>query len=195
MSLLTFIRSKKAEWVAFKSKLRQTQILYFYLAEIVEVLVFAVPAALLIRHFLVQLSVVPSPSMVPTLAVGDRLFVNRAIYRFYNPHRGDIVVFKSPFGDDRDFVKRCVGLPGDTLEVKDGDVYINGKLLIIPGVNIQYDRLSFQKIQIPKDAYFMMGDNRANSYDSRYWGFVERKDVLGKAFFTVWPFTHMRPLR
>ena len=132
--------------------------------------------------------------MVPTLNVNDRLFVNKFIYRFKTPERGDIVVFKS-ITDDKDYVKRCVGLPGETIEIKKGNVYINGKLFFIPGVKIIRDYDYRDPVTVPENSYYVLGDNRSKSADSRYWGFVPEKNLLGKATFTFWPLNRMRLLR
>jgi signal peptidase I len=164
----------------------------YVLAEIVELLVTVLPLVLLIRAYVIQTSVVPTPSMVPTLNVRDRLFVVKFSYWFSDPKRGDIVVFKSP--DGRDYVKRCIGLPGDNIHVFRGDVYVNGKVLIIPGVYIIPDAKTFPALVVPKNSYFVLGDNRPQSEDSRYWGFVPREKFKGKAWFTFWPFSRMRTL-
>ena len=133
--------------------------------------------------------------MYPTLKVQDRLIVNKYIYYFSDPKRGQIVLFKSPHGDKRQFVKRLVGLPGETLEIKRGTVYINGKQLLFPGVNIQYDLSQYGPSKIPEGQYFVLGDNRGNSLDSRSWGFVKRQDFIGKALFTFWPIPQIEVLR
>jgi signal peptidase I len=183
-------------WQAYKLDIKEKNSCLYFVIDIVEGLAYAVIVVLvIIRPFIVQVSVVPSPSMEPTLMVKDRLIVNKFIYRFTTPHRGDIVIFKSPFKDGKDYVKRCIGIPGDTLRIVDGDVYINNKLLIVPGTNIQFDTFNFSQITIPEEHYFVMGDNRANSYDSRFWGLVPKKDIIGQALITFWPVTRMRPLR
>ena len=123
---------------------------------------------------------------------GDRLIVNKLIYKFNAPIRGDIVLFKSPYNDGKQYVKRLIGLPNETIEIKRGMVYINNKLLVFPGVNINRDYSNLQKIVVPENSYFMLGDNRANSADSRVWGFVHKKDVIGEALFIYWPFDRIR---
>lgn len=188
------LRNLYKKWVSFKETARTKSKTLYWILDTFEVIVVAGSIALVIRTYVIQTSLVPTGSMIPTLNVGDRLFVNRFIYRFSPPHRGDIVVFRSPIGDGKDYVKRCVGIPGDTLRVLDGDVYINGKLESFAGVDIQNDFFNYGPKFIPKDHYFMMGDNRGNSYDSRYWGFVTKQALLGKALFTFWPLGRMRVL-
>ena len=125
--------------------------------------------------------------MIPTMEINDRLIVNKVIYRLVEPSRGDIILFQSPYKDDKEFVKRLVGLPGETIEVKQGIIYINGEQLILAGVNVRRDYSYFGPRTIPEGHYFVMGDNRANSADSRVWGFVSHDDLIGKATFTFWP--------
>jgi signal peptidase I len=198
--MFSTLKNAHTKWESYKNNLKQTNRLKYRLVDTVEVIVVALAMALVIRHFVIQTSVIPSPSMVPTLMVEDRLFVNKFIYRFSPVQRGDIVVFDSPNGDGKDYVKRCVGLPGDNLRVIDGDIYINGKLLVFPGSTILQDQSNFGPVDVPQDSYFMMGDNRKNSYDSRFWGpnglggFVKKDHIKGKALFTFWPFSRMRPL-
>lgn len=194
ITMLTKYRRLQARWNQYKADTKAVSPIKYWIVEITESLGVALIFALLIRHFIIMVSVVPTSSMVPTLKVGDRLFVNRFIYRFTDPERGDIVVFKSVV-DDKDYVKRLVGLPGETVELRKGIVYINGKELSFPGVNVQYDYDTQDPLTIPPGHYYMLGDNRAFSADSRIWGFVPRKNVEGQALFTFWPFTHMQLLR
>lgn len=192
-TMFTKYHALKSRWANYKAFLKSKSSVQFWVVETIESLTFALIFALLIRHFIIMVSVVPTSSMVPTLKVGDRLFVNRFIYRFTDPQRGDIVVFKSVV-DDKDYVKRLVGLPGETIEMRRGTVYVNGKELTFPGVNVQYDYDFQDPVTVPPGHYYMMGDNRAFSADSRIWGFVPRKNVEGQALFTFWPFNHMQLL-
>lgn len=161
--------------------------------EYAEAIIIAIILALLIRSFVVQAFKIPSGSMIPSLLVGDHILVNKFIYRFKDPQRGDIMVFKFPLDEKRDFVKRVIGLGGDEIAIRGKQVYINNKLL-----NEQYaifsdsksgffsTRYEFGPVRVPLDSYFVMGDNRDNSQDSRYWGFLKKDKVLGKAFLIYW---------
>ncbi len=173
-------------------------------------IVGAVAIVLAIKAWVVNPYRIPSSSMEPTLHCGtggsgclarfsDRVLANRFIYRFRDPHRGEIVVFNVPSaaetacGSGGVFVKRIVGLPGEIWQERQGRVYINGKKLNEP--YIQHDRRDFQTNparKIPKDNYFMMGDNRASSCDSRRWGTVPRGNIIGKVFAIYWPPQRLR---
>ena len=189
------IRDYYFRWSHYKQELKQSSKMRYLVVDTVETILVALVLALVIRHYVIQVSLVPTGSMIPTLNVRDRLFVNKFVYRFKAPVRGDIVVFRSPHGDGKDYVKRCIGEPGDEIEIKRGYVYVNGKQLLLEGVNIHRDYSYYGPVIVPYDSYFMLGDNRGNSQDSRYWGFVPKKDLLGKALFTFWPFSRMYLLR
>jgi len=154
--------------------------------------IIAVILALTIRTYVAQAFKIPSESMVQTLLVGDHLLVNKLLYHFSDPERGDIIVFKYPVNPDRDFVKRIIGLPGETLEVRGETVYIDGKALVEPYARWEKNpfsqglRYHFGPVKVPADAYFMMGDNRNNSQDSRVWGPLDRDLIHGKAFILHW---------
>ncbi|MEO8892165.1 MAG: signal peptidase I [Coleofasciculaceae cyanobacterium] len=143
-----------------------------------------------IRTLVAESRYVASGSMLPTLEVNDRLMVDKLSYHWSNPQRGDIVVFspteelkRQHFKDT--FIKRLIGLPGEKVEIKQGRVYINDRLL--PEKYIS-EKLTYQwgPVTVPPDSYLMMGDNRDNSYDGRYWGFVPRSNVIGKAVVRFW---------
>ena len=183
------------------------------LIELVMIVAVALGLALAIQAFLIKPFRIPSESMVPTLEVNQRVLVDRVSFRFSDPHRGDIVVFKPPRGadlntcgvdhpdnqpcpeptndrSDTNFIKRVVGEPGDRLKVVGGAVYIDGKKQ-----NEDFARLDDscgicnleKEVTIPPDHYFMMGDNRGESADSREWGPVPKKWIIGNAFATYWP--------
>ncbi len=147
--------------------------------------------ALGIRTFVAEARYIPSGSMLPTLQINDRLIVDKVSYRFESPQRGDVVVFnptdellRQNFKDA--FIKRVIGLPGETIEVLNGRVYVNGKAL-----NEDYvaDRPDYQwgPQTVPQGSYLVLGDNRNQSYDSHYWGFVPREKIIGRAVVRFWP--------
>ncbi len=161
--------------------------------EYAEAIIVALVLALFIRTFIVQAFKIPSGSMIPTLHIGDHILVNKFIYWFTKPKRGDLLVFKYPVNPSRDFIKRVIGLPGDTVEVKHRKVYINGKLLneeypifTDKGGMEMFKRDNFNAIKVPAHNYFMMGDNRDNSLDSRFWGTLDEDLIEGKAFLIYW---------
>lgn len=161
--------------------------------EYAEAIIIALILALIIRTFVVQAFKIPSGSMIPTLQIGDHILVNKFIYRFTDIERGDIIVFKFPKDESRDFIKRVIGIPGDKIEIRDKKVYINDKELDEPyaiheeqGGASYHPRDSFGPIIIPENKYFMMGDNRENSMDSRFWGFLDKNKIKGKAFIIYW---------
>jgi signal peptidase I len=183
--------------------------------EYFEAMVTAVILALFIRTFVVQAFKIPTGSMENNLLIGDHLLVNkfvlgptasrleRVLFPIGTIKRGDVVVFKYPVDPDRDFIKRVIGLPGETLEVREKKVYINGKALDEPYVHYleptasvsetteitSFDvRDRYGPVTVPPDEYFMMGDNRDNSADSRYWGFLRRDYVKGKAVVIYWSY-------
>ncbi len=180
-----------------KSKLREN----------LEAIIVAVLLALFIRAFVVQAFKIPSGSMLDTLQIGDHILVNKFIYGvklpfsdiviipIKHPQREDIIVFKFPEDPRKDFIKRVIGVPGDVIEIKDKRLYVNHQLFerdyaihkdsrILPG-NVQ-PRDNFGPITVPEGKLFVMGDNRDQSYDSRFWGFVDYKAVKGKAFIIYW---------
>ncbi|MSR76664.1 MAG: signal peptidase I [Candidatus Omnitrophica bacterium] len=151
--------------------------------------------ALVIRTFLLGPYKIPTASMRPTFMEGDRIFVDKISYRLHPPHRGDIIVFKYPLDPKKDYVKRLAGLPGEALLIKEGKLYINGAPLDEPPFSnlYYYNRNDWQYakegavIQVPLNSYFALGDNSAQSSDSRNWGFVPAKNLVGRAFFIWWP--------
>ena len=175
--------------------------------EYVEAILIALLLALFIRTFVVQAFKIPSGSMKDTLLIGDHILVSKFIYGIKNPfndatlipfkkpQRRDIVVFKYPVNPTQDYIKRVVGLPGDTIEIKDKKVYVNDEPQeekyaifldnkILPAHVQRRDNMG--PITVPENSLFVMGDNRDNSYDSRFWNFVDLKSVKGKAFILYW---------
>lgn len=153
--------------------------------EYAEAIIIAVVAAFLIRGLVVQAFKIPSGSMKPTLQIGDHILVSKFIYRFTDVKRGDVIVFKYPRDEKKDFIKRVVGLPGERIELKGTTIYINGEPL--KEDYAYYNsmiglRNGFGPVQVPHGHLFVMGDNRDNSKDSRFWGFLDEKKIKGKAF-------------
>lgn len=166
------------------------------LREYAEALFLALLLAFFIRTFVVQAFRIPSGSMIPTLLVGDQILVDKLVYKFRLPERGDVMVFKYPEDESRDFIKRLIGLPGDKLEVRNRIVYINDKPLDeaayayheSPATEAFHSDLrdNYGPTIIPDKKYFMMGDNRENSQDSRFWGFLDVDKIVGRAFIIYW---------
>jgi signal peptidase I len=177
------------------------------------ILAVALGVAFLSQAFIVKPYRIPSPSMVPTLDPGDRVLVARFLYHLTSPARGDIVVFKYPLDTRVVFIKRLIGLPGDTVSLRDGQVYVNGVrrnepyVLKVngrttptnPAPAIASSTLSEpwslnRPYTVPAGSYFMMGDNRLDSDDSRVWGTVPARDLIGKAFLVYWPISRIGSL-
>ncbi len=183
--------------------------------EYFEAICVAILLALFIRTFVVQAFKIPSGSMLPTLLIGDHLLVNKFIYGIRvpftgkilvpikKPAQGDVVVFRFPKDRSIDYIKRVVGTPGDTVEIKDKKVFINEKPIDDSHAHVSSPsvlsanaspRDNFGPVLVPENRIFVMGDNRDNSYDSRFWGFVDQKDILGKAFILYWSWDIDKPL-
>ncbi|MDP7423234.1 MAG: signal peptidase I [bacterium] len=166
-----------------------------YLRELMEVMVLALIMALVINTFVVKMFYIPSSSMENTLLINDKLIVNRVVYFIKKPQRGDIIVFKSPKDTTFDYVKRCVALAGDEVEMKEETLYVNGEPFSErPGVKYNPSRPymkeilgNFKPYVVPEGCLFMMGDNRYNSQDSRFWGPLPVEFVKGKAVAIYWP--------
>jgi len=188
----------------FKSEMR----------EWAESIIIALILALVIRTFVIQAFKIPSGSMIPAFEIGDRIFVSKFIYgakipftdirlpALRQPQRGDIIVFVSPETPKKDFVKRLIALEGETVEIKNGNILINGKRIGGPDSvksNHYYNRGDFGKegssVTVPNGFYFALGDNSANSRDSRYWGFVPKNNLIGKAVLLYWPIQRIRLIK
>jgi signal peptidase I len=151
-------------------------------------LLFSAAASVLIITFLYQPVRVEGTSMLPRLEDRDRLFINKFVYRIAAIERGDVVVFRYPRDPEKSYIKRVIALPGDRLRIDRGQVWLNGRRQIEPYVPEEYqDSRSMAEIVVPEDSYFMMGDHRSISSDSREFGPVERSLVYGKAVFVYWP--------
>ncbi|WP_310410109.1 signal peptidase I [Chamaesiphon sp. OTE_8_metabat_110] len=169
--------------------------------ENITILVLAVGLAIFIRTFVAEPRYIPSESMLPTLAVGDRLVVEKLSYYTHPPQRGDIVVFVPPpqlqeqgYLEDQAFIKRVIGLPGEKIAVKNGRVYVNGELLI-ESYTAEAPSYAMSPMLVPPDRLFVMGDNRNNSNDSHVWGFLPQANIIGHACFRFWPIERLGGMR
>lgn len=155
--------------------------------ELLQSVIIAILLATVIRLLIMSPFFIPSPSMVPALQVGDRIIVSKVAYYFHEPQHGDIVVFKYPLNPKKDYVKRLIAVEGDVVELKDSNLYINGAEVpenYLPS-NLRFS--DFGPLQVPPGKYFMLGDNRNNSADSRFWGFLPHNMIIGKTVFIYWP--------
>lgn len=179
-----------------------------------ESIIIALVLAMIIRTFVIQAFKIPSGSMIPTFNIGDRIFVNKFLYgakipftdirlpALRQPERGDIIVFVSPEDRKKDFVKRLIAREGEIVQIKDGKIYIDGKAVSEPAsvrgfyyYNTGPYGPEGHSIVVPKDSYYVLGDNSASSRDSRYWGFVPKKNLVGKAVFIYWPLHRMKVIK
>lgn len=170
-----------------------------------DAIVFAAIAAIFLRTFFFQMYKIPTTSMVPTLMPGDKIFVNKLTYGpkipftpfrikgFRKPQRGEVIVFIPPHDRKKAYIKRLIGLGGDHIVLKEGNVYINGKIAVDPEIarNYYYNQGDYgeenKEIIVPQGKYFFLGDNSISSLDGRFWGFVEEGDIVGKSNFIWWP--------
>jgi len=177
------------------------------LREWIDAIVIAAALAIFLRTFFFQIYKIPTTSMVPALVPGDKIFVSKLTYGpkipftslripgFSKPKRFDVIVFIPPIASERNkaYVKRLIGLPGDLIELKDGNIYINGKIVVDPKIagTYYYNQGAYgvegKGIIVPDDKYFFLGDNSISSKDGREWGFADEKDVIGKAILIWWP--------
>ena len=181
---------------------------YRWVIEWAVILMGVLLCTVLLRTYVIQSFYIPSPSMVPTLAVGDRIMVNKLSYDFHDVHRGDVVVFKRPpleMQDFPDLVKRVIGLPGEYVSSKDGHIYINGKLLNEPWLpnspssytgalpDDQHPQFNMPgPVKVPAGEFFVMGDNRTDSEDSRFFGPIQKSLIVGRAVAVVWPLSQAK---
>ena len=161
-------------------------------------LAFSVLIAVILIVFIYQPVKVEGTSMMPTLTDQERIFINKFTYHLGlgSIERGDMVVFWYPLAEDKSYIKRVIGLPGDTVYIDAGQVYVNGRPLAESYVPEDYrDRVSWEEHRIPPGEYFVLGDHRSSSSDSRTWGFVKREKIYGKAVFVYWPLKNIGRLR
>ena len=170
-----------------------------------EAIVFAAIAAIFLRTFFFQMYKIPTTSMVPTLRPGDKIFVSKLTYGpkipftsfrikgFRKPQKGEVIVFIPPHDRKKAYIKRLIGLAGDHIVLKEGNIYINGKIVVDPEIarNYYYNQGDYgaenKEIIVPQGKYFFLGDNSIASLDGRFWGFVDGKDIVGKSSFIWWP--------
>lgn len=180
--------------------------------EYAESIIIALILALIVRTFIVQAFKIPSGSMIPTLQIGDRILVNKFLYgakipftdwrlpAVRQPKRGDIIVFIYPEDKKKDFIKRLIAFEGEIVEIKDGMIYVDGQPVEEPILKKRFyynrgDLLEGAKFKVPEGHYFVLGDNSASSRDSRYWGALEKKYLLGKAWLIYWPPKRIRLIK
>jgi signal peptidase I len=158
-------------------------------------LLIAIGLALVIIVFLYQPVKVEGTSMAPLLSDQERIFINKFVYRFEAIHRGDVVVFWYPLDRSKSFIKRVIALPGETVSIRQGVVTVNGNVVPEPYVPPQYEDVSdYGPVRVPKDSYFVMGDHRISSNDSRVFGPVASRFIYGRAVFAYWPVDHFGSL-
>jgi signal peptidase I len=195
-----------------KEKKEERRGFFGFLRELPGLILIAFVLALLIKTFLIQAFFIPSASMVPTLRIGDRVLVNKVVYAIGEPQRADVIVFVNPDLDEpdqgplaalwnwlieglgfssnpnKDFIKRVIGLPGETVEVRKGRVFIDGERIKEPYARDEQDPSNYGPVTVPPESFFVMGDNRRNSQDSRsQLGFIPEDKIVGKAFILLWP--------
>jgi signal peptidase I len=160
--------------------------------------VMAILVALIVRTFVLQSFYIPSGSMFDTLKINNRVVVNKLSYHLHSIHRGDVVVFNRPKNvkiSDKDLIKRVIGLPGDTMSAHGGSVYVGSRRLSEPYVKKScHGTADFGPVTVPKGDIFVMGDNRCDSYDSRFFGPISQHLVVGRAFLLIWPLSRFGPL-
>ncbi len=164
--------------------------------ELIKIVLFAFVLSMVLRTWVIEGRIVPTGSMLPTIQLQERLMVNKLIYYFREPIKGEVVVFRPPdaINAHDDYVKRIIGLPSDKIEIKNGSLYINDKVqnesYITEPMNY-----NFGPVVVPADSYFVMGDNRNNSFDSHLWGaWLTHDHLIGKAFIIYWPLNQIRSL-
>lgn len=164
-----------------------------YFIEFIETVVVIGAVFALIYLFIAQFHKVSGSSMVPTMQSGDYLITEKLSYKFKNPKRGEMIVLKNPRDESQDFIKRIIAVPGDTIEIKDNTVYLNGQILTenyLPAGTLTDPKAFLTEgsaVKAGSDQYFVFGDNRSHSSDSREWGPATKEKIVGKAFFRYWP--------
>lgn len=167
-----------------------------FIKEMLTIVITAFILAMILRTFVIEGRIIPSGSMLPTLQLQDRVMVNKFIYYFKEPQRGDVIVFAPPeaINSDQDYIKRIIGLPGEKIEMKDGKVYINDKAIDEPYINevLEYE---YGPVIVPENSLLVLGDNRNHSFDSHLWNAWLIDDrIKGKAFMVYWPIKNINLL-
>ena len=184
-----------------KRKRRITEIVRCFFLDIGRTLIYFVVigvVTVLIVRFVGQRTIVEGSSMEPTLSNGDNLIVDKLSYHFHKPERFDVIVFPDAEEKNKLYVKRIIGLPGETVEIRDGHIYIDGSSEPLEDVETkEYMVGNYGPYTVPEGCYFVMGDNRNDSKDSRYWinPYVSKDKILGKAVFRYWPITEMKTIK
>jgi signal peptidase I len=174
------------------------EVLDFFL-EIIRIVILALVIVLPIRFFLFQPFIVKGESMEPTFKTGDYLLVDEISFRFREPKRGEVIIFKNPQNLSQKFIKRVIGLPGDTVEIKNGKVTVfdsqgNEVLNLTEVENLAFSVPSQERVTLKENEYFVLGDNFLSSFDSRYFGPLPKKNIIGRVFFRLWPFDSLGPI-
>lgn len=167
-----------------------------YILELVEIVLIAFALSWLIRTFVIEARIIPTGSMLPTIQLQDRIIVDKLFFKYFGELKpGDIIVFHPPASahSSDDFIKRLIAMPGDKVEVKNHETYVNDKKLDEPYIK-EKSKDDFGPVVVPEGSLFVMGDNRNNSADSREWGFLPEQNVTGRTLFRYWPLNHFGPL-
>lgn len=192
----------KAKWLWENILMELLRKLYFFLLDIAQTLVLAAAAFAIVYVFIFKPFQVKGESMFPNFKDNEYLITSVISLRLGNPKLGDVIVFRAPPEPDKDFIKRVIGIAGDKVLVKDGQVYLNGKLLdenkyLKPDVKTYAGSFlrENEEVTVPFDNFLVLGDNRSFSTDSREWGFVPRKNIVGKSFFVYWPVSQLGEIK
>jgi signal peptidase I len=200
-------KEKRADFFSLKKLIRQAKKYLFIVWELLKIIIIAAIIVLPIRYFLFQPFIVKGESMVPNFHSGDYLIVDEISYRISHPKRGDVIVLKYPLDASQRYIKRIIGLPGETVTIKDGKITVSSNEEDISGLDkkVKKSMVLDEKKYLPdlittegnlqivlsEDQYFVLGDNRQFSYDSRRWGALPKKDIVGRAAFRVFPISDM----
>lgn len=173
--------------------------IYYFFLDTLQTFILAAIFFLIMHTFVIRTFQVNGASMYPSFEDGEFVFTNLLVQRFSNPGRGDVIVFQSPSNEEKDFIKRIIGIPEDRVSISQGNVYLNGQKLDESDYLSQEIKTyggpflrEGQEVIVPAQSYFVLGDNRYNSSDSREWGFIHKRHLIGKSFFVFWPVVKVR---